>query len=632
MTATRLALFAVLLGTMLGCATVKVIPADEPGLLDSFQASVAHDDLSPRTRQTLRRWDLEPLYRSNPSEAYARMQAAAVQSADPEIVFALAEVSYLFGKQIEQHSCLDACGYYYLCAGYSYHYLFDDRPQPPSPYDPRFRLACDLYNTGLSKCIHAAQRAGRLDPRQVLHLPTTDSKGFTLSVQHHGFAWKPEEFGPLLLCSDYEVIGLANQYRSYGLGVPLIGTRVARNKTAGPAVYPREVSFPVTAFFRFEGSLADLSQRRAGRLELHNPLTVQSVTVHGNPIPLETDLTTPLAYFLSRTDLEGIEYAGFLRPDKVEHRSGIYMFEPYQPGKIPVVMVHGLLASPLTWSVMFNDLRADPVLRERYQFWFYLYPTGNPYLEAAADLREDLNQVRATCDPAGTDPALDHMVFVSHSMGGLVSKLLTVNSGDAFWHLVSNEPLNDLKAKPAVRTDLQRLFFFDRQPGVERVVFLGTPHRGSKLSPSVPGRLAAHLVELPKTLRNAAQDLMDENPQAAMRGLSNSVDLLAPASPALEVLAARPRLPEVHYHSIIGQAPCDSTLREIGFLLGQDERYSDGVVPYASAHLDGVDSEIVVDADHNQIHRHPLAVLEVRRILLEHLRQVQTTNPVALQE
>jgi hypothetical protein len=58
-------------------------------------------------------------------------------------------------------------------------------------------------------------------------------------------------------------------------------------------------------------------------------------------------------------------------------------------------------------------------------------------------------------------------------------------------------------------------------------------------------------------------------------------------------------------------------------VLGQTDRRSDGVVPYASAHLDGVESEIVVEADHNNVHRHPLAVLEVRRILLEHLRQTE---------
>jgi hypothetical protein len=48
----------------------------------------------------------------------------------------------------------------------------------------------------------------------------------------------------------------------------------------------------------------------------------------------------------------------------------------------------------------------------------------------------------------------------------------------------------------------------------------------------------------------------------------------------------------------------------------------DGIVAATSAHLDDVESEIVVEADHLTVHRHPLAILEVRRILLEHLNAI----------
>jgi hypothetical protein len=84
-------------------------------------------------------------------------------------------------------------------------------------------------------------------------------------------------------------------------------------------------------------------------------------------------------------------------------------------------------------------------------------------------------------------------------------------------------------------------------------------------------------------------------------------------------------VPGVHYHSIIGQAPAGDPLRQVGYVLGQTDRRSDGVVPYSSAHISGVESELVVEADHSNVHRHPLAVLEVRRILLEHLRTLQQT-------
>ena len=49
----------------------------------------------------------------------------------------------------------------------------------------------------------------------------------------------------------------------------------------------------------------------------------------------------------------------------------------------------------------------------------------------------------------------------------------------------------------------------------------------------------------------------------------------------------------------------------------------DGVVSRASAHLDDAVSEITVPADHTTVHAHPAAVLEVRRILLEHLAELE---------
>jgi pimeloyl-ACP methyl ester carboxylesterase len=651
--------------TLAGCSygiTVRQV-SDRP-LLAAWQASVtANEELSERTLQTLRRLDLLTLYRSRPAEAVARVHAFAVDHATPDLLFALAEMSYVLGRHAEKQESSEAVVCYYHCAGYAYHYLFDPRPedqaafnsvlktqpdqllsafspQNPDPnpltldlrprtavFDPRFRLACDLYNAALAKCIRAAQRSGRLDPRHVLHLPCPDGHEFALSVTHTGFAWSAEEFGPLLFCADYQVIGLDNQFRGYGLGVPLIGTRLPTASASDKqAHYPRNVSFPVTAIFRFEGSLADLGAQRCGRLELYNPLHVQRIQVAEYAVPLETDLTTPLAFFLSKTDLEEVELRGFFRPDSLRNRTGIYLFEPYQPGKIPVVMVHGLLSSPLTWTPLFNELQGDPAIRKNYQFWFYLYPTGDPYLETAADLHQVLQQLRSELDPQGRDPALGKMVLVGHSMGGLVSKLMTIRSGDTFWRLVSKEPFEDLKGAAADRDELRRVFFFEEDPAVKRVIFLGTPHHGSKLSPSLPARLLASFIRLPRRLVTATSDLARENPgfrpgsgKTANPELPTSIDLLTPGAPALELLAAERSSPAVHYHSIIGVA------------FGEGKAGSDGVVPYASAHIDGVDSEVVVPADHFHVHQHPGSMLEVRRILLEHARAVRSGNDGIIQ-
>ena len=104
-------------------------------------------------------------------------------------------------------------------------------------------------------------------------------------------------------------------------------------------------------------------------LELYDPLTVDQTVIAGQRVPLESDLTTPLAYFLSRPEMNlgDLATAGLLRPDELLNKMrpgqpepimGLYMVQPYEPGKIPVLMVHGLWSSPMTWMEMFNDLRA----------------------------------------------------------------------------------------------------------------------------------------------------------------------------------------------------------------------------------------------------------------------------------
>jgi pimeloyl-ACP methyl ester carboxylesterase len=630
---------AAVLASSPGCSTIRVQRVGAVDLFSGFRLSALRGgELSARTEQTLRRYDLDRVYVRQPTEAAARLHDEACKYPEPDLVFALAEINFVRGQDAEKRSSPDAIACYYLSAGYAFHYLFDVPPQAnkeepaaeaaPSVYDPRFRLACDLYNASLSKCIAAAQRVGQLDPRRELRVPTPDGRDFFLSVVHTGFPWKPEEFGPLLLAEDFKVEGLTNYYHAYGLGVPLIATR---SKTAAPSrFFPPTASFPVTAFFRFEGGLADLGKCRSGRLELYNPLAVETVDIRGRRVPLETDLTTPLAYFLSQGNLEELGFTAFVWGDKLRSRAGVHMLAPYQRGKIPVVLVHGLLSSPLTWAPVFNDLQADPALRDRFQFWYYFYPTGQPYLNAAADLRAQLAQLRQELDPQHKDAALDRMVFVGHSLGGLVSRLLTVDGGDDFWQLVSDRPLDELRLKDQTRGELQQTFYFRRQECVTRVVFLGTPHRGSRLSPSALGRLAVKLVHLPSDLMQETQDLAAENPDLASvlrnKPLQTSVDLLAPGAPALQLIAHRPRPPVVHFHSIIGVIkPCEAKLET---WLSGDKEPGDGVVPYQSAHLDGVDSELVVPADHFHVHHHPLAILELRRILLDHLREADRSADI----
>jgi hypothetical protein len=51
--------------------------------------------------------------------------------------------------------------------------------------------------------------------------------------------------------------------------------------------------------------------------------------------------------------------------------SGVYFLEKYDPGKIPVLFIHGLAGFPQSWKTFFNKID-----REKFQPWFYHYPSG----------------------------------------------------------------------------------------------------------------------------------------------------------------------------------------------------------------------------------------------------------------
>src|SRR5206468_2926361 len=110
----------------------------------------------------------------------------------------------------------------------------------------------------------------------------------------------------------------------------------------------------------------------------HDPFAEKYVAVRDRIVDLASDRTTPLAVEVSWSPLRALEFLGLFRPEAARGESGLYLVQPYRPGKIPVVLVHGLHASPDTWAQTLNHLQNDPFLAEHYQFWAFLYPTGDP--------------------------------------------------------------------------------------------------------------------------------------------------------------------------------------------------------------------------------------------------------------
>src|SRR3954447_2882405 len=81
-----------------GCAGIRVRRAEGPTLTGSWRASaLSCHELSPRTLQTLRRYDLEHLYPANLASVAEKLHEQAVKDSRPHLLFALAEVNYLRG-------------------------------------------------------------------------------------------------------------------------------------------------------------------------------------------------------------------------------------------------------------------------------------------------------------------------------------------------------------------------------------------------------------------------------------------------------------------------------------------------------------------------------------------------------
>lgn len=90
--------------------------------------------------------------------------------------------------------------------------------------------------------------------------------------------------------------------------------------------------------------------------------------------------------------------------------AGIYFLEPHDPGRIPVLFVHGIGGTPQDFGQLIASLD-----RTRYQAWVFHYPSGVRLWRVADALARMIEELH-------TELALDSVVIAAHSMGGLVSR------------------------------------------------------------------------------------------------------------------------------------------------------------------------------------------------------------------
>ncbi len=532
-------------------------------------------------------------------------QAMVTAQGDPDLLFALAELSFLHGQAMKKPD------YSLAAAIYAYAFLFPEgEGKAPGRFDPRLRLAADLYNGALAAGFASVDRAEVVPRGGTFPLPFG---AIEVAFDPAALVAGDRELTRFTPMDELAVEGLTMRYRWPGLGAPLAAaTRPLESAPPGRDMVAPRLQVPVTALLRIPDARRTLVQGTplAGRLELHLPWDAEAVTIAGEQVPLENEPTAALALTLTGVPVFEIETFGFLGriSGLLRERPPLVSTTPYKPGLIPVVFVHGTASSIVRWMEMYNRLQADPDLRSRFQFWFFQYDSGNPIALSSLRLREALTAAVARLDPDGTDPALHRMVLIGHSQGGLLVKMQAIHSGERIWNGVSRVPFDQVQLSDETRALLRRGLFVEPLPEVSRVVFICTPQRGSYVAGhAIIANLVRRLLTLPFTLTGVEADLA-RNPDAAVAGavMPSAVDNMSPEHPFILALQEIPVASSVTVNSIIaveGDGPV--------------EQGDDGVVKYASAHIEPVESELVVKSGHS-VQGNPHAIEEVRRILRLH--------------
>jgi pimeloyl-ACP methyl ester carboxylesterase len=595
-----------------GCATpVGVSRLNEQAAHRKLNANVlSAGKPSAHSTQILERSKLGQRYKKEPQAVLAELNSGLGKPDEHDRLFALSELSFAHAESSHNQS------YFLASAAYAYAFLFPADPaDAPGPYDPRLRLAVDLYNRGIA--LGLATKDGKEVDLSERHL-SLPFGSLSLTADSAGFNYAGNHLTKFVSLADLKVRGLRNVYRKAGIGAALSARVERAPNDTGSRWIPPTAKVPITAFVRFDDPRRAMSDGRLhGTVELYDEDRTTVVHVGSYSVPLESDLSAAIAYRLEGSPVWDFEIAGFRRGDFSslgvgnygDSSGGLFVLHPYHPNMIPVVLVHGTASSPARWAEMANELLGDPAIGSRYQIWGFIYNSGNPIALSAVRLRESLQAFRKDIDPEGKDPALDQMVVIGHSQGGLLTKMTVVDSGTRFWDNFSKVPFDEADLKPETRDLLTRALFVEPLPFVKRVIFIATPHRGSFLASNPIAKFANKFINLPGGLAKAAVEVAKFR-QPSLLGapltIPTALDNMNASNPFLKTLASLPIAAGVHVNSIIavkGTGPIADG--------------NDGVVEYKSAHIDGVESERVVNSGHST-QGTPETIEEVRRILYEH--------------
>jgi len=618
--------FAVMLllsGCVFSSREVTVSQSDSPAQQREYFRNelINPDGLALESENFLRGNLMQNDFGKNPRATLNKLNEYYKISGNAKFLIIAADLCrYLAARSPENEAIRYHLASYYYCTSFA-------RAMNARSVDEESKLTYDFTSTQALQDYNEAccgifsfLRDRNLLDNDAIQLCDVEGHSFVMGKPIFQLSIPREAIEDFSLCASYTVDNLMQINRQPGLGVPLVA-KVKLKQWYSSLKTPKGLTIPVTLLVKRETNAAGEETLRLVFIDTGVQEILQmDVANFGNmKCAMALDFSTPLACFLNelpKRNLLGMMLDAFDQ----ESTDGLYMVEPYQPGKIPVVFIHGLMSSPETWVQMINSLKNDPSIRKRYQFWFFSYSTGAPVSLSAKKLRNALfaAQKEFCTTPEGV-ANFNRMVLVGHSMGGLLTRLMLQKEPHYILEHITKMPWSEITAKlQPEEIKLLESFSYVTLPFVHRAVFMAVPHRGAEMAKSLIATLGVYLIKLPASiLKQEAvikRIMHTVRPELMLEKMRNrfytGIDNLDPDNRFVRALGSSPMKDDLVYHCVIGN-------KKEGGVPGN----SDGVVPYWSSHLDDAASELVVKSDHS-VHRRPEAIQELLRILLLHLKSV----------
>ncbi|MCW1886281.1 hypothetical protein OKA04_16205 [Luteolibacter flavescens] len=426
-----------------------------------------------------------------------------------------------------------------------------------------------------------------------------------------GAGIRVQDLDAILPASRISTKNVGQRHVEDGLGVPVVGWKKTAEEGEPRWQFepPTGVPLNLTAVLRFP-------ERKSPEWAFVYPGRSDTEKVGTRAMDLAADWSAPSAFYWQMSNLDDLDLEKVFLPSRFSEETALYVSTPYDPKRIPLIVVHGLNSSPGAFKRLYNELNREKWFRENYQVWFFSYPTGNNWTYNAARFRFAMRQADKYARRQGPVDQWEKMVVIGHSMGGVITQASLKKPGNRIYEAFEDRPLEQLTTNKKTLAAVKALAMYEPVDTPDRVIFMAAPHRGSPMADRFFSEWMVKLIRLPKTM---TVDLVDftlndfssvmTNGRTSSKGWFTSIGSLSPSYPAYDALRDVPFRNGVKVHSVIGDRG-----------RGDSPDSSDGIVPYWSSHLAKAESECIVPYNHS-VQNCPKAAVEVKRILEMHLKQ-----------